>query len=372
MKFLIITHAKHTKNDEDYLSYAPYVREMNLWLKHVDKVEIVAPLTNYKKSNIDLKYEHSNIHFNSIPEIEFTSLFKAIVSVFKTPVILFRISQACFKADHIHLRCPGNVGLLGCIVQFFFPSKTKTAKYAGNWDPNSKQPLSYRIQKKILSNTFLTKKMQVLVYGDWKNQTKNVLPFFTATYQDEEIEPIIIRDYSNTIKFLFVGSLVDGKRPLFTIQTIEALYKKGLDVKLDIYGEGALKKSLQEYIVQHELESIITIHGNVKKSELKLAYKSSHFLMLLSKSEGWPKAIAESMFFGVIPIATKISCVGWMLDNGRRGILIENDFETAGDKIYSSIKNDNLASMSIACGQWSQNYTLDVFEQEIIKLVQAK
>jgi hypothetical protein len=27
---------------------------------------------------------------------------------------------------------------LGCIVSDFFPNKPKTAKYAGNWDPKSK------------------------------------------------------------------------------------------------------------------------------------------------------------------------------------------------------------------------------------------
>ena len=70
------------------------------------------------------------------------------------------------------------MGLIGAIVNILFPNKQKTAKYAGNWDPKSKQPWSYRLQKWILSNTFLTKNMQVLVYGEWPNQTKNIKPFF--------------------------------------------------------------------------------------------------------------------------------------------------------------------------------------------------
>lgn len=77
--------------------------------------------------------------------------------------------------------------MLGCLVQIFFPKKIKTAKYAGNWDPEAKQPLSYRIQRWVLSNTFLTRNIQVLVYGEWKQQTKNIKPFFTATYSKSEI-----------------------------------------------------------------------------------------------------------------------------------------------------------------------------------------
>src|SRR5690606_34200508 len=48
----------------------------------------------------------------------------------------------------------------------------------------------------------------------------------------------------------------------------------------------------------------------------------SHFLILASKSEGWPKAVAEAMFFGCILIVTPVSCVPWMLNYGSRGILI--------------------------------------------------
>lgn len=90
------------------------------------------------------------------------------------------------QADYIHLRCPGNMGL-EALVQMLFPNKPKTAKYAGNWNPKSKQPWSYRLQKWILSYTFLTQNMQVLVYGEWSNQTKNSKLFFSDTYSEEEM-----------------------------------------------------------------------------------------------------------------------------------------------------------------------------------------
>ena len=40
-------------------------------------------------------------------------------------------------------------------------------------------------------------------------------------------------------------------------------------------------------------------------------------------SEGWPKVIAEGMFWGCLPIATRVSCVPNMLNNGKRGIILE-------------------------------------------------
>jgi len=370
MRFLIISHTKHKQQGDLLYAYSPYVNEMNLWLKHVDEVEIVAPVVVGKITNIENAYQHKNICFNKIPSIAFVSFKSSIFSFFNLPIILFKIFKACKRADHIHLRCPGNIGLLGCFIQMFFQKKIKTAKYAGNWDAKSKQPISYRLQKWLLSNTSITKNMKVLVYGDWGNQIKNIKPFFTASFYNSEIETPKKRSYIDKFKFVFVGSLVKGKRPLFAIKVVEALYKNGKQVELELYGDGVLKEELQIYILNNKLETIIKLKGSQKKDTIKGVLKKAHFLILPSKSEGWPKVIAEAMFFGTIPIATKISCVPFMLDYGKRGILIEPNLSVAVENINTCLENTSvLTEMSKAASNWSQNYTLDVFETEIAKLL---
>ncbi|GAA3621402.1 glycosyltransferase family 4 protein [Flavivirga jejuensis] len=370
MNFVIITHVKHIREDEHFFAYAPYVREMNIWFKYVDEVTIIAPLLNSKKSTIDSAYQHNNINFNRVPEVVFTSLSKFIKSVFKLPIIIYTIFKVCKKADHIHLRCPGNMGLLGCLVQVLFPKKVKTAKYAGNWDPKAKQPMSYRFQRWLLSSTFFTKNITTLVYGNWPDQTKNIKTFFTASYTKQEIVTPKTRDYSETLKFVFVGSLVIGKRPLLAIKIVEALYKQGKKVHLDLYGDGILNEELQDYVITNKLEAIVNILGNQQKEVVKEVLKETHFLILPSKSEGWPKVIAEAMFFGAIPIATSVSCVPFMLDYGARGVLIEPNLELAVNTIKKQLQNlGNLKLMSEKASSWSQTYTLDAFETEIVKLL---
>ena len=75
------------------------------------------------------------------------------------------------------------------------------------------------------------------------------------------------------------------------------------------------------------------------------------------------------MFFGCIPISTKISCVPWMLDNGKRGILIDAEIEDAVNKIYSVITSGNLKEMSKAAQLWSQDYTVEKQVSEINKIL---
>lgn len=370
MKFAVITHVLHNKEESYLLGYAPYVREMNIWFKYVEEVIIVAPLQKAEPSAITIAYEGEQIKFIKVPALNFTNFREIWSSVFKLPILLWKIFWAMNEADHIHLRCPGNIGLLGCLVQILFPNKVKTAKYAGNWEPNSRQPWTYRLQKYILNNTFLTKNMQVLVYGKWEKQSKNIKPFFTATYSESEREIIEKRGFDSVVKFIFVGSLVSGKNPMYAIQLVEQLIKKGKKAVLNLYGEGVERAVLIQYIKENRLENHILLHGNQNKEVVKEAYKKSHFVLLPSKSEGWPKAIAEGMFWGCVPLATSVSCVPFMLDFGNRGVLLGMDLDKDLGKVKDIIANEDVFfAKSKLASEWSQQYTTGVFESEIKKLL---
>ncbi|MGO4770938.1 glycosyltransferase [Flavobacterium sp. W22_SRS_FK3] len=370
MKFAIITHVIHNQKDNLYLGYGPYIFEMNIWLKYVDEVIVVAPLENKAITAIDLAYNHEKIDFKNIPNFNFLDFKTIFLALLKLPKVFWKIFWAMINADHIHLRCPGNVGLIGCLVQILFPYKTKTAKYAGNWDPKSKQPWTYRLQKYILNNTFLTKNMQVLVYGEWENQSKNIKSFFTATYSESEKKIIQKKSLDSESHFVFVGSLVLGKNPLYAVKLIEELINKGNRTTLEIYGEGAERQNLENYIQKNELKNYVFLHGNQNKETIRNAYQKSHFVILPSKSEGWPKAIAEGMFWGCFPVSTKVSCVPFMLDYGNRGILLEMDLKKDIQQIEKLLnKEDHFFAKSKLASNWSQEYTTDVFEAEIKKLL---
>lgn len=370
MNFLIITHVKHKQENNRYFGYDPYVREMNIWLKFVDKLIIVAPLESVEPTTIDSFYQHDNIDFRRVNSFKFKSFGDFFITIVKLPLVFWSIFSAMKCADHIHLRCPGNIGLVACFVQILFPNKIKTAKYAGNWDPKSRQPWSYILQKYILNNTFLTRNMKVLVYGEWENQSKNITPFFTASYSELEKERIEKTSFDTGIFFVFIGSLVSGKNPMYAIELVCNLIKKGNKATLNIYGEGAERECIESYIRNNQLQNYIILHGNQDKETVKKAYQKSHFVMLPSKSEGWPKAIAEGMFWGCIPIATPVSCVPFMLDFGNRGILLTMDLEADNSQIALLLKNvTHFDFKSKLTAEWSRNYTTDVFETEIKKLL---
>ena len=366
MKLLIVSTAPFISIKDDIYAYSPYVNELVIWEKYADEIIFCCPVWGNEKGllvdkipfKISAHYRVSDFNINS-----FVSIIKSPLFALYSVLVLFKSMQ---QADHIHLRCPGNIGLLGCIVQILFPYKQKSAKYAGNWDPKSKQPWTYRLQKWILNNTFLTKNIKVLVYGEWEGSSKNIKSFFTATYGEADKMSMKVLNLKGKINFVFVGTLVFGKNPLYAIQLVERLFKKGYNVSLDLYGEGIEQKALEHYIVCNKLEKIIILRSNQIQETVKKAYQDSHFVVLPSNSEGWPKAIAEGMFWGCVPIATAISCVPFMLDYGTRGILIEMNLEKDIQLLESVLNNEtNFNFKREKALAWSQKYTLDVFEAEI-------
>ncbi|PKD21154.1 glycosyl transferase [Salegentibacter salinarum] len=412
MRFSVFTHVIHEEQKGRLHAYSPYIREMNLWFKNVGEVEIIAPLSPKKEELIIEKaYEHNNIIFTSISAFNLLSISAILKSVVRIPVNFFRILSAMKRADHLHIRCPGNIGLLAVVAQIFFPRKPKTVKYAGNWDPGAKLPWTYKLQKWILSNTLLSRNIKVLVYGDWEGKSKNIVSFFTASFTELE-KGIIEKDLTPPYKFIYTGNLVEGKGIFEAITLIDALNKKGVMSELEIYGGGILKNQLENFIQKESLQNLMKLKGRRSLEELKEAYKKAHFVILLSKSEGWPKTLAEGMWYGCVPIATSVSCVPWMLGEGSRGVLIPdlekreenkkkrsvlvNDeslknpqfegldgsrdvsrpdsfYETDVEKILRLLENpEKLKEMSSAAQEWSQQYTLEKLEAEIKKLLVLK
>ncbi|MDD3771549.1 MAG: glycosyltransferase [Weeksellaceae bacterium] len=356
---------------------------MNLWIPHATEIKIVAPIGKGEITSIETKYNHKNIALIPIAAFDVLSIKRALKTIFVLPKTTYSIYKAMLWADHIHLRCPGNIGLIGCFVQILFPSKPKTAKYAGNWDPKAKQPWSYRLQKWLLSNTFLTRNMKVLIYGEWPNQTKNIVPFFTASYSEKEINDYHRHAELNSehaftersrsevgVKFIFVGALTKGKQPLLSVSVIQKLKENGHQVQLNIFGEGPERSVIEKYIIENDLIHEVILHGNCDKEVIKKAYQTTHFLLFISQSEGWPKVVAEAMFWGCLPITSRVSCIPYMLANGERGALVN----TNADEIVTVVENylqhsEKHNQQARYAMQWSRQFTMERFEEGIKKII---
>lgn len=371
MKLLVISSAPFIKKDNDYFAYGPYAKELVIWAKYADEIAFTCPIWKQDNGLLISKISFPLTKIYEVKDFNVKTVKNTLQALLYSFFNCYLIFKSMLWADHIHLRCPGNIGLMGCMLQIFFPHKTKTAKYAGNWDLKAKQPISYRVQKWILRNTFLTKNMQVLVYGEWENSTKRIKPFFTASYYASEIHPVPDRWDRRPWHVVFVGTLGANKRPMYVVQLVAKIRQQGIPITLALYGHGAEQARITQFIQEQHLSEWIVLHGNQSREVIQQALCEAHFVCLPSQSEGWPKAVAEAMFWGAIPWATPVSCVPQMLDKGRRGLLLTLDINRDCDRIQQLCNDSNaLRQQSQQAMEWSRQYTLDAFELAIRKLMQ--
>src|ERR1700694_3497517 len=98
--------------------------------------------------------------------------------------MVWELCRALRQGNAIHVRCPGNLGFLGAILAPIF-SRHVVAKFAGQWNVNPGDPISVRLQKALLGSRWWCG--PVTVYGNWPDQRKHVVPFFSSALTADQI-----------------------------------------------------------------------------------------------------------------------------------------------------------------------------------------
>ena len=115
----------------------------------------------------------------------------------------------------------------------------------------------------------------------------------------------------------------------------------------------------------------LEFHGFLNRTEVFNFYKISHFILLPSDSEGFPKVIAEAMNFGCIPIVSDISCIGQYVTLDKGYLIKPKQTEDLILRLNIIIKSDKekLKAMATSCFQIAEKFTFDYYNNRIINEV---
>lgn len=115
---------------------------------------------------------------------------------------------------------------------------------------------------------------------------------------------------------LFVGRLVEGKRPRDAIEAIESLRSKYPDIRLSLCGEGPLREELDAYVEAHSLDESVTFLGQRPYDEMPAIYRAADALVLPSRAEGVPRTVLEAMACGLPVVTSDLEQVGPIVEHG--------------------------------------------------------
>jgi glycosyltransferase involved in cell wall biosynthesis len=222
----------------------------------------------------------------------------------------------------------------------------------------------------------------VTVYGEWPDQPDNVIPFFTSLLSTSQIERAHRsaarawtqqEAWTGPLRILFTGRLTRSKNVDVLLRAIGRCREEGLDVEATVLGEGPEESNLKQLAVELKIDSSVRFLGGVPFDEVLQHLEQSHALVLASKTEGWPKSIAEAMAFGLVAIGSNRGLVPTMLGDGR-GLLVEPGDVPALTRHLTDIvrRPGHYAGVRQAAAAWSQRFSLDGLQTAIEELLERE
>ena len=172
-------------------------------------------------------------------------------------------------------------------------------------------------------------------------------------------------DIPSSFNIVSIGRLVPQKGYDLLIPIIGRLRQEGHNVHLYVLGEGAERNHLEHIIKKENLQDLVHLIG-FQKNPYAMTQKMDLFVCS-SRAEGYSLVIAEAMTLGLPVVSTNCAGPNELLDNGKYGLLVDNN-ETSLYQGISTVINDvtlkeSLKEKSIKRSQaFNVKETLDALE----------
>ena len=124
----------------------------------------------------------------------------------------------------------------------------------------------------------------------------------------------------STKKIVSVGRLAPQKNQKMLIEAFSEFVKYHNDYSLYIYGEGSLRRELEQLIKNLKLENNVFLPGNVPDIHHQIA--DAEMFVLSSDYEGLSNALLEAMMMGLPCISTKCAGSDEIISDGYNGLLV--------------------------------------------------
>lgn len=326
-----------------------------LLIKKGYKVTIV---TEQHEKKIKIKEEFKDIKIYRISDLK-EGWFKK----FRIWAWLWKNSYLIKEADIIHAH---DVFFWYLPFRFLYPKKpvyTTFHGYEGNNLPTKKAIFMHKVAEKLSKGN--------ICVGEYLKKWYGTKPDY-VTYGGVEISNIKYHpsaDVSNIKKgedvkrVVFVGRLEDETGVMEYLKAVKILKEKGYKIKLDVLGDGSLRKKAEAFCFRNGLN--VKFHGFVENVVKFLAQSSFAFT---SRYLGILEALASKKFVFVVynnPI--KKDC--FRMSPFADVIVLAKNERSLVSKFIHYIKNKDSMCAKIANGyEWVCGQTWDEVERLYLKL----
>jgi glycosyltransferase involved in cell wall biosynthesis len=376
-RLLIVSHVKHYRHAGRLYALAPYVREINVWAELFPQLVIASPFAEGPPPGDAEAFASPNITVLPQRELGGNTWAAKFRQLLMLPLMIWDLCRALRQCEAVHVRCPGNLGLLGVFLAPLF-CRYRIAKYAGEWQGYPNEAPTYRLQRWILASRWW--QAPVTVYGDYPPQPAHVIPFFTSVMgqaQMDRARAAVARrqqapaSSGQPLRLLFVGRLTHWKNVDVLLTALAQLGTAARPWECLIAGSGPESENLQRQAQELGIADRVRFAGAVDFDRVLDFYEQSDVLVLVSSTEGWGKVLVEAMAFGLICIASDRGVVPWMLGDGRGVVIPPRDPAALADALrHLEPKAPECQQMRQRATHWAQQLTLEALREALRKVLE--
>jgi len=152
-------------------------------------------------------------------------------------------------------------------------------------------------------------------------------------------------DVRKSRKILAVGRLSREKGFNYLLQAAHALMRRGIDVEVEVIGDGEEAGSLKTLADKLGIVDRVRFRGWLKFGAVQAAMREATILVHPSAGlgDGLPNVIREAMALGTPVIASRVAGIHEALDDGRCGLLVPpRDITALSGAIETLLSNSTL------------------------------
>ncbi len=153
-------------------------------------------------------------------------------------------------------------------------------------------------------------------------------------------------EHKDPYLFCTISRIVKKKGYDTVLRALDIVKRQGVRFRYDIYGTGDLDEKIKALAVELGLEDSVVFHGAQSQSGLVERLKQKGLFLCGSRisddgdRDGIPNAMAEAMSMELAVVATRVSGIPELVENGQSGLLVEpNDPEALAGAILKLIRN---------------------------------
>lgn len=373
---MIVSDTPCMKHDEGFKLFEPTLFEIEQVSKLVEEIRWATYVRDSEEGSLLRVPKAGNIY---IEPLNFKrggrQIHKKIGVILSLPLQMISLIKKIRTVDVVHSRGPSVPAMLVILFSFFDSKRIYWHKYGGNWSEMN-SPVAYRIQRWLLKR--LNKpNIRITVNGFWPGLHDGFIALENPCIS-ESIRMDTYRRFNKKKKFdsklslCFVGNLDENKGAYRLLTVLNENPGRWPIEQVTFIGDGPLLLQL-EHLSQCIRYSVKLLGLKSREFIFEEIFPTHHILLLPSRSEGFPKVVAESAAHFCIPVVTNMSSLSQFIKHGENGFLMTDSTEGSIVECLDTIFSQRVLLEQISFQAWemSSKFTYEHFLNRIKKEILA-